>query len=253
MVSTSAVLGQNYTGPYISDGKFQKSVAFGDSKPLSALDSISRLHDTAYVYYGNDVGHLMAADSLYNERAKQIGGSTAPLAGAVVTFGNSVVGSLSNLSRTVSTGFKVAGLPGALGGLIYGGVENALNLYDYATHRDEYIKDILKMETLDPHPEYLDVPNESKQVTPLGKGTLPKIRDKGINVDAARPPTRAANGSGGSEIPSDKLVYEPLVGINCQSSVSPTYQWLGGGENKQWLKRKRKRNKYKSEHPRRQW
>ncbi len=39
---------ENYTGPWLSDGKIQSSVAHGKTKPRSKLDRLSREHDTAY-------------------------------------------------------------------------------------------------------------------------------------------------------------------------------------------------------------
>jgi len=76
-----------YTGPYWSDGKFQESVAFGESEPMDALDALSRLHDTAYAIYKDD-RHREAADLIYGEDASILPGAGAAAAAATVTYGN---------------------------------------------------------------------------------------------------------------------------------------------------------------------
>ncbi len=41
----------NYTGMFLSNGKFQPSVAYGNKIPKTELDKFSRLHDTMYAKY----------------------------------------------------------------------------------------------------------------------------------------------------------------------------------------------------------
>ncbi len=53
----------NYTGPYISNGKLQESVPFGDKTPKDELDALSRLHDSAYAKW-DDRLHRSVADNL---------------------------------------------------------------------------------------------------------------------------------------------------------------------------------------------
>lgn len=48
----------NYCGPYWSDGKRQKSVARGTTKPIDAFDSSCQRHDAVYATGGD----LKAAD-----------------------------------------------------------------------------------------------------------------------------------------------------------------------------------------------
>lgn len=54
----------NYTGPYWSDGKFQKSVVSGRKKPMTLLDSYSEEHDKWSALCKSDAC-LNAADDLY--------------------------------------------------------------------------------------------------------------------------------------------------------------------------------------------
>ncbi len=61
----------NYTGPNWSNGKWQASVANGDKKPKSLLDSYSRDHDTSYATCSDDQC-LDNADRLYYERSRDM-------------------------------------------------------------------------------------------------------------------------------------------------------------------------------------
>jgi hypothetical protein len=78
-----------YTGPYISDGKLQSSVLFGRTEPVDELDALSRLHDTAYAYYG-DAKHREAADAIYYEGASKLNGTLPKVAAVLVKYGNYV-------------------------------------------------------------------------------------------------------------------------------------------------------------------
>jgi hypothetical protein len=64
---TLPYVNENYTGPFLSDGKYQSSVPYGKTPPSSKLDSFSRLHDTDY-YYCRDLSCLDAADERYLQR-----------------------------------------------------------------------------------------------------------------------------------------------------------------------------------------
>lgn len=77
----------NYTGPYWSNGKVQTSVEFGEEIPLSQLDKLSRLHDSAYAKY-RDREHREAADILYNRAAQQLAENFPQIAGSIVLYGN---------------------------------------------------------------------------------------------------------------------------------------------------------------------
>lgn len=135
----------NYTGPYISDGKFQTSVEFGKSKPLNRLDAFSRYHDSAFAHY-KDYGHRTAANSIYYDQTRN-GNKTENFAGNVVLYGNQVKSALGNMP------FGVGNFPG----LIYGGIKNLYNLADYVHNRNKYRKEVLAYYKTDPqfnHAEY---------------------------------------------------------------------------------------------------
>lgn len=239
-LETEDVLGQNYTGPYVSNGKFQKSVAFGDRAPLDELDSYSRLHDTIRALY--KPGNVnRAADSLYMQRTNQIGGTLPALAGPAVVYGNAGIHSLENLTSAATTGLKLGGLPGLLGGIIYGGVENMYQLYDYMTHFDESRQKVLATEKLDPFPQYQLGPHAVDSGSTKPKGTLPE-GGKGLKVEGSLVSPTRPTGSGGSEMGSASAYYSPAVDDGL-FSVSPSIQWMGGGEYTTMVKGNKKKTK----------
>lgn len=125
----------NYTGPYISDGKFQTSVKFGRAVPKDRLDKLSRLHDTAFKEF-SDYGHRTAANSIYHNDAKS-GNAMSQIAGAAVLYGNQVLSASKGLSFNLPA-------------LVYGGVRNALNLHDYVKNEKKYKQDIKNLYAQDP-------------------------------------------------------------------------------------------------------
>lgn len=135
----------NYTGPYISDGKFQESVLFGDAEPKDKLDALSRLHDTAYAKY-KDYGHRQAADKIYNEAAKKLVGQFPSLAGNLVLYGNQAGRAASNLASGLAYGPL---------GFIYGAVENMVDLNDIMINGDKYAKDINDLYETDPKKNFI--------------------------------------------------------------------------------------------------
>jgi len=62
---------ENYTGPFLSDGKFQASVANGRAPPKSRLDRLSRAHDTAYFLAKNDADRRKA-DRIYHKATRDM-------------------------------------------------------------------------------------------------------------------------------------------------------------------------------------
>lgn len=130
----------NYTGPYISDGKFQESVEFGETVPQDALDYLSRLHDTAYAHY-KDYAHRRAADIIYYQEAKKLEGAFPQLAGLAVLVGNQVGSSVVNL---------VDGMAAGPLGFLYGAVKNMYNLGDFAMNEKQYLQDIRDLYAKDP-------------------------------------------------------------------------------------------------------
>lgn len=125
----------NYTGPYISDGKFQTSVKFGSAVPKDRLDKLSRLHDTAFKEF-SDYGHRTAANSIYHNDAKS-GNTMSQIAGAAVLYGNQVLGASRGLSFNLPA-------------IVYGGVRNALNLHDYVKNEKKYKQDVKNLYAQDP-------------------------------------------------------------------------------------------------------
>ncbi len=79
------LIGDCYTAPYLSDGKFQASVPFGKTKPTHKRSYLSRLHDTAWAVYP-DRAHRRAADYLYHMALKNDGWFSKIAANAVLRF-----------------------------------------------------------------------------------------------------------------------------------------------------------------------
>lgn len=139
----------NYTGPYWSDGRFQTSVEFGESKPTSELDAASRLHDSAYARFG-DQQHRRAADVIYAETTNDIGGASA-FVGQAVKYGNYAINAASELSRDVGWGFELAGELGALVGLAYAEYKFITDIDDWNENSMKYISDVNSYYLRDPH------------------------------------------------------------------------------------------------------
>lgn len=140
---------QNYTGPGLSNGLFQNSVEFGTALPTNDLDALARLHDSAYAKY-KDRAHRRAADKIFADAAGKIPNSEALLAKNAVRYGNQVKGSFDNLSKRASQGLPF-GPVGVLGGLVYGAIENNLDLHDYMINGQKYEKEVLDYYKTDPH------------------------------------------------------------------------------------------------------
>lgn len=238
---------QRYTGPWVSNGKFQESVAFGDQAPLGALDSFSRLHDTAYALYEPGIMRK-AADSVYHDRVSNLPGKLPSIAGDAVLYGNAGMHSLGNITSAVTTGFKYGSLPGAFLGLVYGGVENMFDLNTYLTHGSQAKKDIIAMELTDPFPQYQRGPQIVERDSTLLRGILPKGETKSLKVepDLRVPATRVYTGS---EEPASTTAAHSIIPkfeIDRPFSVSPPTQWLGGGEYITMVKTKQQKQKKKS-------
>jgi hypothetical protein len=78
---------ENFTGPMLSNGKFQESVADGSAPTMSLLDELSREHDTAYFRNKYSKSGRRAADLKYYEKTRTM--STFPqLAGNAVKYIN---------------------------------------------------------------------------------------------------------------------------------------------------------------------
>ncbi len=138
----------NYTGPYISNGRFQSSVKFGDRKPKDRLDSLSRLHDTAYANWSDSKWHRMAADSIYADEAFKIGGVIPRTAGTAVRYGNAVIDGATHMTKRAAQGL-VFGSP--LLGLVQGGVENLAAYSGYRKNEKALKNEVLSYYATDPH------------------------------------------------------------------------------------------------------
>jgi len=183
----------NYTGPYISDGKFQTSVKFGNAVPKDRLDKLSRLHDTAFKEF-SDYGHRTAANSIYHKDAME-GDTMSQIAGAAVLYGNQVLSAGKGLSFNLPA-------------LVYGGVRNALNLHDYVMNEKKYKQDIKDLYARDPmrgNVRYDPYATGSGQ-TAVSADTTGGIRstldgDLGIGGRRPKPPsTETPVGAGGSKV-----------------------------------------------------
>jgi len=85
--------GDNYTGAYWSDGKFQRSVARGRKKPRSKVDVASQKHDRA-IALSHNKWERRKADLDFIDSMEQIGGIVPHMLGLAVKYGNPVMESL---------------------------------------------------------------------------------------------------------------------------------------------------------------
>ncbi len=247
----------NYTGPYISDGKWQPSVAFGEKLPVNELDALSRLHDSAYARW-EDVGHRRAADALYFESAKTLGVS-GKVAGELVTKGNQVLRAGENLLESVVSGSKFGPL-GTLVGLVYGAVTNMVSLNDTLVNGDRYRKEVLAYYATDPlqgtHSAEAMRSSASKQFR-AGGPQEESVSMFGVSVpqQVYQPPIsmdwRTVGGG-------------PAVGDGCVGCVAPDEWGLlpepsasarvggdGGSKLEQWQRRKHRRKRRQAHSARR--
>ncbi len=166
---------ENYTGPYLSNGQYQASVAFGDAEPKSKLDALSRFHDTAFATW-EDYGHRTAANSIYNEEARKLESLFPQLAGSVVLYGNQLASAFSNLFGSFANPFQ----------LIFGAVENMYNLNDYMMNEKKYRKDVLNLYAMDPRPpsngRVGSVATISPGDTPIENASRVKVKELTVPV-----------------------------------------------------------------------
>jgi len=106
---------ENYTGPYLSDGRFQSSVEDGKAPPRSRLDALSREHDSAYAR-SKTSRDRRKADLAYF-RATRTMGWFPRLAGDIVLYGN-------DPARLFGLGYSDSGSSGVDGGGANMGNEN---------------------------------------------------------------------------------------------------------------------------------
>ncbi len=88
----------NYTGPYISDGKFQSSVQFGNAPAINSLDLHSRYHDTAYAKWPSSRLHRMAADNIYYDAVRKHLSLPSKVAAGAVRYVNQIANFYSDIN-----------------------------------------------------------------------------------------------------------------------------------------------------------
>lgn len=185
-----------YVGPYWSNGKLQESVEFGDETPSHELDALARLHDTAYARY-KDEKHRAAADLLFAEQAEKLKSKYGPkwaddpkIASRLVQYGNHAVRAATRVGGNVSTGFKLGGPIGALGGLLYSGVQNIVQSHQMlkGTYLSKEKDDIRRLFASDP--KTIPKLGNGKVSAPSGDSKM----EPGPQSDPLEPP-RANRGS----------------------------------------------------------
>ena len=165
----------NYIGPGWSDGKLQESVEWGSSDPRDELDLLAYYHDSAYAKF-KDEKHRMEADRIFTEKASKIPGGLAAISKVAVTHGNMVKRSAERTASNVSTGASLFGPIGALGGLIYTGVQNIVKANDMLPGGDneKARREVLKYYETDPHKRQNMQFDKSKNVnTPVNNPKTP--------------------------------------------------------------------------------
>lgn len=155
---------ENYIGPYWSDGKWQESVEFGDANPMSQVDAASRLHDSAYAHY-KDEKHRIAADQIYSETLKKLKEKYSGLAD-VPLYGNYTKNRVKEFGSNFAEGFKVGGLAGGLGSLVYTGVKGIVRLNDLITNGAKYRQEVLDYYDTDPK-KIQTVTKTNKHIVPI--------------------------------------------------------------------------------------
>ncbi len=105
----------NYTGPNWSNGKWQASVANGNEKPKSRLDSYSRDHDTSYALCPDD------ADMLYYRRTRGMSFVPSFIGSLPIGVNPSVRRVYRFFSGEKYSNMAAQGIPGNLRGHDFGG------------------------------------------------------------------------------------------------------------------------------------
>jgi len=157
---------ENYIGPFWSDGKWQESVEFGASEPLSPADAAARRHDSAYAHF-KDRGHRIAADSIFAEDIRASGNKT--YLADVPLYGNHIKNSLSMIGSHFVSGLKYGGLLGGLGSLVYSGIKGVHENYDTILNGDRYRSEVLRYYETDPMKRMLPEKTQSEHVVQVNK------------------------------------------------------------------------------------
>jgi len=163
----------NYTGPYISNGKIQASVEFGDKLPKDQLDALSRLHDSAYVRY-TDRGHLEAADIIYREESQKLVAKFPELAGNLVVYYNFAERTLANYVSVTTAISLFKGITMTIPTLLSGAITNMFQLNDTLVNGAQYKKDVYAYYKTDPLGNDKNYENH---------GPLPSAKDTAENAE----------------------------------------------------------------------
>ncbi len=138
----------NYTGPYISDGKFQTSVEWGSAPTLNPLDEASRRHDSAYAKW-SDSRHRKAADQLFKIETEGMNGTLPTVAGNAVVYGNEAMKQAGSLASKVGTYGKFGPIGMLAGALAHeyewlSDMNSRLNSRDYLAKERREVLDYYK-------------------------------------------------------------------------------------------------------------
>ena len=228
---------ENYIGPYWSNGQWQESVEFGDKDPQSEVDAAARLHDSAYAHF-KDEAHRTAADEIFSSTLKKLRGKNSQLAD-VPLYGNYLKNRLVDLGSDVSTGFRVGGIIGGLGALVYNGVKGIVRSNDLIHNGAKYRKDVLDYYATDTKPAIQTTQVQQKQkptvslpkpIAPLQNTTIKQeeMFTKKKNIVAPSPePTnvREIEVRPARQTPRTEL-YKPLKQKRSRVTPGDLLKWL---------------------------
>jgi len=213
----------NYIGPMWSDGKWQPSVEFGSSEPLSEVDRESRLHDSAYAHFKEEK-YRIAADSIYNDNLRKIVDRKAVLAG-VPLYGNYIKNRASDIATNFASGSKFGGPVGALGSLVYSGIKGMALNYDLAANLDRYKREVAAYYRSDPFGNDLRYAPGSQGRRPVTPAVEENIQDVYTTTRPVAPVTKTSQPEEGSEMFKKKNKVQPSSlpreGVVVNPSVQP--------------------------------
>ena len=150
----------NYTGPYISNGKVQESVAFGNRVPKNRLDALARLHDTAYAMYSDDL-HRTMADLIFCDYIKTYfkkdKSAVEAAAQYLVGYGNYAARIGENMAAYIGAAALGAAASGPVGfgAFVATSVKNDKLLWEVLHKGPKIRSELIKTYRYeDPYPEY---------------------------------------------------------------------------------------------------
>lgn len=222
----------NYTGPYISDGKFQESVEWGDAPTLNPMDEASRRHDSAYAKW-SDIKHRKAADIIYKREmdtiTKNQQGLTGleGLAGTAVLYGNEALRQGGDIQPylTYTPGGMLAGLLVHEAKWLYGMNKDLNDMHKRRTYLHAEQAEVEKYYKQDPK-----IQTSVKQTADAGyhgQTTISKV-----------PTVSRAHPSGGDDFTVVRSDLKPSSGEDATGNTAAhAIRWL------RRVKKRKKRNK----------